>query len=170
MSRESCACQSGRWMSQTARSSLLWKKPKLFSHASMQGRLCEYSGTFFSGSFFLHSSMSQVLPPVAIAWHLWHTILINPICCICLLLPHASPAFPPSHCNPQKFHEFQFLSAILQGLSGTFPSLMYWTKALLKDTKHSFICSHAQRWCINMANSRTFFHTSFEWCKIALTL
>lgn len=96
MSRESCACQSGRWMSHTARSSLLWKKPKLFSHASMQGRLCEYSGTFFSGSFFLHSSMSQVLPPVAIAWHLWHTILINPICCICLLLPHAPPAFPPS--------------------------------------------------------------------------
>nr|CAB3464415.1 unnamed protein product [Digitaria exilis] len=44
------ACQSGISATQTAGSSRDCVNPRLRSHASMHGRLCVYSGFFFSGS------------------------------------------------------------------------------------------------------------------------
>lgn len=55
-SRDSWACQSGFSTNQSALSSLLWKNPRLFSQASMQGKLWAYSGFFLSGSLSSHSS------------------------------------------------------------------------------------------------------------------
>jgi hypothetical protein len=48
------ACQSGISATQTAGSSRVCANPRLRSHASMHGRLCVYSGCFFSGSRSSH--------------------------------------------------------------------------------------------------------------------
>lgn len=48
-SSDNWACQSGRSISHTARSSLFCTNPRFWSHASIPGRLCEYNGTFLSG-------------------------------------------------------------------------------------------------------------------------
>ena len=65
-STTSSACQSGRSIDHCSGDPDTWQNPMLLSHASIQGRLCEYNEVFDVGNRLNHSSAGSPRPAVSV--------------------------------------------------------------------------------------------------------